>query len=123
MTSPALGDVTRPPPTPRHREPEPMRLIALFKLVKAALILAIGVALLAGVDRREWMRDALDHLRSPLLHKWAIEGIEKLSGLPHGARLALDLGTFLYAAIFATEGVGLWRGKHWAEWLTVVTTA
>jgi uncharacterized membrane protein (DUF2068 family) len=27
-----------------------------------------------------------------------------------------------YAALFAVEGVGLWRRKHWAEWLTVIAT-
>ena len=39
------------------------------------------------------------------------------------ARLeALGLGAFLYAALFATEGVGLWLRKRWAEFLTVIAT-
>jgi uncharacterized membrane protein (DUF2068 family) len=28
----------------------------------------------------------------------------------------------VYAAIFATEGIGLWMRKHWAEWFTVIAT-
>ena len=39
------------------------------------------------------------------------------------ARLeALGIGAFLYAALFATEGVGLWLRKRWAEFLTVIAT-
>jgi uncharacterized membrane protein (DUF2068 family) len=33
------------------------------------------------------------------------------------------LGSFVYAGLFLTEGIGLWMLKHWAEWFTVVITA
>ena len=36
---------------------------------------------------------------------------------------ALSAGTFLYAGLFLTEGMGLLARKHWAEYLTVVSTA
>jgi uncharacterized membrane protein (DUF2068 family) len=29
----------------------------------------------------------------------------------------------VYAALFLTEGIGLWLLKRWAEWFTVVITA
>jgi uncharacterized membrane protein (DUF2068 family) len=32
------------------------------------------------------------------------------------------VGTFLYAGLFATEGVGLLLRKRWAEYFTIVTT-
>jgi uncharacterized membrane protein (DUF2068 family) len=32
------------------------------------------------------------------------------------------VGTFLYAGLFATEGLGLLRRKRWAEYFTIVTT-
>ena len=35
---------------------------------------------------------------------------------------ALSVGTFLYAGLFATEGIGLLSGKRWAEYFTIVTT-
>src|SRR5262249_61326102 len=35
----------------------------------------------------------------------------------------LSLGTFLYAGLFATEGVGLLLRKRWAEYFTIVTTS
>jgi uncharacterized membrane protein (DUF2068 family) len=44
-------------------------------------------------------------------------------GLPPGRLEILALGAFMYAGLFATEGVGLWLGFRWAEYLTVVATA
>jgi uncharacterized membrane protein (DUF2068 family) len=35
---------------------------------------------------------------------------------------ALGIGAFLYAILFAVEGVGLWFEKQWAEYLTVIAT-
>ncbi len=43
-------------------------------------------------------------------------------GLSPGRLEALGIGAFLYAGLFATEGVGLWLGKRWAEYLTVIAT-
>jgi uncharacterized membrane protein (DUF2068 family) len=33
------------------------------------------------------------------------------------------VGTFIYAAIFLTEGTGLALSKRWAEYFTIITTA
>jgi uncharacterized membrane protein (DUF2068 family) len=35
----------------------------------------------------------------------------------------ISAGTFFYASILLTEGVGLLMRKHWAEWFTVISTA
>jgi len=35
----------------------------------------------------------------------------------------LSAGTLIYGTLFLTEGVGLLMRKHWAEYLTVVSTA
>ena len=29
----------------------------------------------------------------------------------------------LYAGLFGVEGVGLWMGKRWAEYLTIIATS
>ncbi|HEY1213284.1 MAG TPA: DUF2127 domain-containing protein, partial [Bryobacteraceae bacterium] len=34
----------------------------------------------------------------------------------------LSAGTFFYAALLLTEGIGLLLQKHWAEYFTVITT-
>jgi uncharacterized membrane protein (DUF2068 family) len=35
----------------------------------------------------------------------------------------LSVGTFLYSAVFLTEGIGLALSKRWAEYFTIITTA
>ena len=35
----------------------------------------------------------------------------------------LGVGSLVYAGLFLTEGIGLWRLKRWAEWLTVLITS
>jgi uncharacterized membrane protein (DUF2068 family) len=37
--------------------------------------------------------------------------------------IALGLGAILYGSLFTVEGVGLWKGKRWAEYLTVIATS
>jgi uncharacterized membrane protein (DUF2068 family) len=34
----------------------------------------------------------------------------------------LSVGTFVYAGLFLTEGMGLLLRKHWAEYFTIITT-
>jgi len=35
----------------------------------------------------------------------------------------LSVGTFFYAGVFLTEGAGLLLRKHWAEYLTLISTS
>lgn len=35
----------------------------------------------------------------------------------------LSVGTFIYAGLYLTEGLGLVTRKHWAEYLTTLSTA
>jgi uncharacterized membrane protein (DUF2068 family) len=41
---------------------------------------------------------------------------------PHRIK-EFGIGSFVYAGLFLTEGIGLWRLKRWAEWFTVIITA
>ena len=49
--------------------------------------------------------------------------LTRLLGLPRYWLEALGVGALLYAGLFAVEGIGLWRGRRWAEYLTVIATA
>ncbi|HXJ11302.1 MAG TPA: DUF2127 domain-containing protein [Candidatus Limnocylindrales bacterium] len=101
-----------------------VRLIAVFKLLKGALLIALGIAALK------------------LLHKdiaGVVENWVAMFGLDQNSRLVgralataatltpnrvrdLVIGSFLYGGMFVTEGVGLWLLKMWAMWFTVVIT-
>jgi uncharacterized membrane protein (DUF2068 family) len=109
--------------------PEPrlgvLRIIAIYKLVKVLLLLALAY----GEVR---LHDA--SLAAKLL-TWASArplGLERqvvtqlltwFSGISVSGIHTLRLVTLCYAAVFAIEGVGLWMRKRWAEWLTTIITA
>ena len=48
--------------------------------------------------------------------------LQKASNLTPDKIKELGLGSMIYAALFLTEGIGLWLEKRWAEWLTVIIT-
>ena len=109
--------------------PEPrlgvLRIIAIYKLVKVLLLLALAY----GEVR---LHDA--SLAAKLL-TWASArplGLERqvvtqlltwFSGISASGIHTLRLVTLCYAAVFAIEGIGLWMRKRWAEWMTTIITA
>ncbi len=111
-------------PVPGPRPDRALRLIAVYKFCKVALLVAIGLGTLrllrpdvaAWADR--WAAAlALRHDRRLLGQLVAV-----VSGLSPRRLHALAIGAFIVALLFLTEGVGLWMGKRWAEYLTVVAT-
>jgi uncharacterized membrane protein (DUF2068 family) len=56
-------------------------------------------------------------------HRFFDAVFQKLAGATPKDLAFVSLGTFVYAAIFATEGFALLTEKPWAEWLTVGVTA
>ncbi len=99
-----------------------IRAIAVLKLLKAAALVAIGIGLF-HVAKDGFAANLAHSLRSPVVDRAANAAVDWLGSLSPAARWLLDIGTFLYAALFGVEGVGLWMRKRWAEWLTVISTA
>jgi uncharacterized membrane protein (DUF2068 family) len=101
-----------------------VRLIALFKLLKGVLLIAVGVAALK----------LLHTDIASLVESWvAVLGLDQNSrfvGRALSAAAALTpnrvrdliVGSFLYGGLFLTEGIGLWLLKRWAMWFTVIIT-
>jgi uncharacterized membrane protein (DUF2068 family) len=102
-----------------------LRLIAIFKFFKAATLIALGIAALK----------LFHHDRNATLDHWASlfglnpggryldRGITKVLSLPPNRLKDVGFGSFAYAALFLTEGTGLWLMKPWAEWFTTIITA
>ena len=74
--------------------------------------------------------DALDGLRQAVVstargggHRFLERELSELADLRPGALWALIGVSLGYAALEAVEAVFLWRGRRWAEYLTVVATA
>lgn len=102
-----------------------IRSIALFKLFKASVLLAVmatGFALIRHEPTQMLTHWALSFHVDPdnyYLHR-------VLAWLLHINVKHLELfavGTGLYALLFALEGVGLWLMQPWAEYLTILSTA
>jgi uncharacterized membrane protein (DUF2068 family) len=102
-----------------------LRLIALFKLVKAALLIAVGVGALRLLHKD--VAGAVEHwvelLRLDPNNHYIDTALEKASYLTPDKIKELGLGSMIYAALFLTEGIGLWLEKRWAEWLTIFITS
>src|SRR6202521_2781736 len=102
-----------------------IRLIALFKLVKAITLIAIGVGALKLLHRD--MGSTLDHWSAMSGldpgNRWVERGIERVSNLTPAKVKDLGIVSFIYAGLFLTEGIKLWLMKHWAEWFTIIITS
>ena len=58
------------------------------------------------------------------LGPWAASTIENgHSNLQDSQLVGVGIVAFLYAALFAVEGVGLWMSKRWAVYLTIIATS
>ena len=103
----------------------PLILIAVFKLLKAALLIAVGFGLnhLLHGDAQEMLRHWVHAVRVDPENRFIHAAIGKLTGLSERQLRELSVGTFLYAAVFLTEGIGLLLRMRWAEYLTVFSTA
>ncbi|MBZ5710087.1 DUF2127 domain-containing protein [Nannocystis pusilla] len=110
---------------PKHGAHDRMlRAIALFKFFKTALLVTVGLGareLLrpeVAEQAQEWV--AALSLRSERVAAQDLLG--RLDDVAPSRLAALAAASFVYATVFAVEGVGLWRARRWAEYITVVTT-
>jgi uncharacterized membrane protein (DUF2068 family) len=99
-------------------------LIGLFKLLKALLLLVVGIGAIKFMHK---------DVASAVVHWTQLLRIDPDNRFVHALLLKtfrvtpkqlkdLSVGTFLYAGLFTTEGIGLLLRKRWAEYFTIVTT-
>jgi uncharacterized membrane protein (DUF2068 family) len=108
----------------RHQPDVVIRLIALAKLGKAALLIAIGVGALSIHHSQP------DHGLAAWIHAIAVDPhgkyvnqlLAKISALDAHQLREIGVGSLVYAAVFIVEGIGLMLRKAWAEVLTVIVT-
>jgi len=99
-------------------------LIGLFKLFKAISLLILGFGLLRLLHRdvatvvQHWIEVLRVDPENRIIHR----SLVRIFNVTPKELRELSAGTFLYAAIFLTEGVGLLARKHWAEYMTLIST-
>ncbi|HEY2418077.1 MAG TPA: DUF2127 domain-containing protein [Steroidobacteraceae bacterium] len=106
------------------RKIDGLRIIALFKFMKALLLILTGYGVHKLLDPelfekiRTWSATLTDRVDQRLvLH--ALSWVEGLG--PDRLHLVLAI-TIASTAVVLTEGIGLWLRLRWAEWITVVAT-
>jgi uncharacterized membrane protein (DUF2068 family) len=101
-----------------------IRLIAAFKLLKAILLIAVGVGALKLLHQDA--ASALDRWAAMLGfdpgNQYVDRALQNLANLPPNKIKGLGVGSFVYAGLFLIEGIGLWMVRRWAEWFTVIVT-
>jgi uncharacterized membrane protein (DUF2068 family) len=102
-----------------------LRLIAVFKLIKALSLIVVGI----GALRLAHDPNASDTLAQMAARigfnpggRYLDQALAKIANLPPRDFKDLGIGSFVYAALFLTEGVGLWLAKPWGEWFTAFIT-
>jgi uncharacterized membrane protein (DUF2068 family) len=108
----------------KPKGPAGLLLIGLFKLVKAVLLVFVGLGAIHFLRRD--LGDSVVHwvdlFRVDPDNKYVHSLIAKAFSVTPRQLKEVSAGTFFYAAILGTEGVGLLMRKHWAEYFTVIST-
>jgi len=98
--------------------------IGIFKLVKAGLLVAVAAGTLKFLDAHT----------ADAIHRWArasqiVSSHEPLRRLlafvlaaDEATLIEISAVSLIYAALFATEGVGLCLRRTWAEYFTIIMT-
>jgi uncharacterized membrane protein (DUF2068 family) len=100
-------------------------LIALFKLIKGILLLAVGIGAVKLLHRdveltvTHWVEILRVDPDNRVIHKL----LARVFSLRPGQLKAASVGTLIYAGLLLTEGMGLLFRKRWAEYFTIITTA
>lgn len=108
----------------KSRRPRTLVAIAVYKLLKmmACIALASAAFHLLRPDVAARFSGWLESLAWVARHGLAMRAVEWLLGLgPHQFRL-FGVSALVYAVLYAVQGLGLWFGKRWAEYLVVIET-
>ena len=99
-------------------------LIALFKLIKGILLLAVGIGALKLLHRdvAQTVGHWVDILRVDPDNRIIHRILARVLTVTPAQLRAASAGTFVYAGLLLTEGLGLLFRKRWAEYFTIITT-
>jgi uncharacterized membrane protein (DUF2068 family) len=113
-----------PPATTSRQRHAGLRVISIYEVIKTLCLLLVAAAAFHLYHEQNFERlvhwlehlplDGSSNLRWTLVNTLVDFGPSKF--------VAIGLVTLAYAVLFAIEGIGLWMGKHWAEWFTVIAT-
>jgi uncharacterized membrane protein (DUF2068 family) len=109
---------------PSSRSSRLLRTIAIFKFIKAALLVATGIGALRLVkyDVFEYATYLVGRFHLNHGNHFVARMLEGATTITPNRLHELGIIAFIYSALFLAEGIGLWSLKRWGEWITVVIT-
>jgi uncharacterized membrane protein (DUF2068 family) len=107
------------------RNPIGFKLIGIYKLVTAALSLALGLGLfrLFRSEVRTTLEPIVRGLRLDPENEFIHALISRLAGLDRKHLLWIEVGTIVYAILHVIEGIGILLGKRWGGALIILATS
>ena len=98
--------------------------IGIFKLVKGLLLVVVGIGVFELVhhDIVEVLSRWVGMVHVDPDNKYFHKVVAKLWSVDDRKLREVGAGTFFYAGIFLTEGLGLVLSKTWAEYFTIIVT-
>ena len=99
--------------------------IAIFKLLKGALLLVVGIGALRLLHRDvgEVVSHWVDVLRVDPDNRFVHSLLVRAFSVTPQQLEEASVGTFLYSGLLLTEGIGLLLRKRWAEYFTIISTS
>lgn len=99
-------------------------LIGIFKLFKGVSLLILGFGLLHMLHRDIFavVEHWIEVLRVDPDNRFVHRLLLRVFNVTPKQLKELSVGTFIYSGIFLTEGTGLLARKHWAEYMTLIST-
>jgi uncharacterized membrane protein (DUF2068 family) len=121
----AVAGASGATPGARPSRIDGLRLIALFKFLKALLLISTSYGVHKLLDPslvykiRHWSATLTDPVDQRFILR-ALSWVEDLG--TNKLHLVIAVG-IAYTVVVLIEGTGLWLRKAWAEWVTVVVTS
>jgi uncharacterized membrane protein (DUF2068 family) len=126
---PTLRAPSTPAPTHKNanwRERDQLiELIAIYKFVKVAGLLAIafGIIKLLQPTTSQRVQDWILTLSNSETHPHILRALVTITSYSPQRMQTLGVVVLFYATLYMIEGIGLWHQSRWAEYLTIVATA
>lgn len=102
-----------------------IELIAIYKFVKVAGLLAIafGIIKLLQPTTSQRVQEWILALSNSEAHPHILRALVTITSYSPQRMQALGVVVLFYATLYMIEGIGLWHQSRWAEYLTIVATA
>jgi len=104
-----------------------IKVIIVERIVKSTVLVALAIGLIVA-GNKGWLDNWADYAENQLnldvgrgiIMQLLLRALAFIAGFNHVTLLALS--AIAYAALEATEGIGLALRRRWAEYLTVIAT-